>query len=297
MTRPEEQAFQDRMGRIDALIERIEASPDPEVRDSAVELMQTVMDLHGASMERMLDIAWEKGEVGQEIIGEMADDDLLRSVLLLHGLHPLDLETRVTQALDRVRPYLGSHGGNVELLGVEEGIVRLRLQGSCNGCASSAMTLKLAIEESIQEHAPDIAGMEVEGVVPPPPLPASGFIPLTQVGGVSRPPVSMGRWDSLGDVSSVKEGALHLLEKGNYHILLCKLNGTFYAYDYKCPGCGQSLEAASIKATTLACPTCGNSYDAMRAGRCLNQPSLHLEPFPLLEQGGTMKIALPVVVA
>ncbi len=297
MTKPEEQVFQDRMGRIETLIERIEASPDPEVRESAVELMQTIMDLHGASIERMLDITWDKGSVGQEIIGEMAQDDLLRSVLLLHGLHPLDLETRVTQALDKVRPYLGSHGGNVELLGVDDGIVRLRLQGSCNGCASSAMTLKLAIEESIHEHAPDIVGMEVEGVVPPPPLPASGFIPLTQVGGVSRPPANMGRWDSLGDVSSVKEGTLHLLKKGGYPVLLCKLNGTLYAYDDKCPGCGQSLEGANLKATTLACPTCGNSYDAMRAGRCLNQPNLHLEPFPLLEQGGKVRIALPATVA
>jgi Fe-S cluster biogenesis protein NfuA len=163
MTKPEDKAFQERVGRIETLIGQIETFPDPAVRDSAVELVQTIMDLHGAGIERMLDLTWEKGEAGREIIDEFASDDLLRSLLLLHGLHPLDIETRVTQALDKVRPYLNSHKGNVELLGVDDGLVRLRLQGSCNGCASSAMTLKLAIEEAIHEYAPDLAGMEVEG--------------------------------------------------------------------------------------------------------------------------------------
>ena len=70
-------------------------------------------------------------------------------LLLLHGLHPLDLEARVRQALDKVRPYLRSHGGNVELLGVDEGVVRLRLEGSCHGCPSSAATMRQTIEEAI----------------------------------------------------------------------------------------------------------------------------------------------------
>jgi Fe-S cluster biogenesis protein NfuA len=83
----------------------------------------------------------------------------------LYGLHPLDLETRVRQALEQVRPYLQSHGGNVELLGVEGGIIRLRLQGSCHGCPSSAQTLKSTIEEAIAEKAPDAAGLQVEGEI------------------------------------------------------------------------------------------------------------------------------------
>jgi len=82
--------------------------------------------------------------------------------LLLYGLHPLDLESRVGQALEKVRPYLHSHGGNIELLGLTDGIVRLRLHGSCHGCPSSAQTLKQTIEEAIFEIAPDVTAIEVE---------------------------------------------------------------------------------------------------------------------------------------
>ena len=92
----------------------------------------------------------------------------MASLLLLHGLHPLDLEARVRQALEQVRPYLRTHGGDVELLGVDDGVVRLRMQGSCHGCPSSAVTLKHTIEEAIYDAAPDVAAIEVEGVVEPP---------------------------------------------------------------------------------------------------------------------------------
>jgi Fe-S cluster biogenesis protein NfuA len=101
---------------------------------------------------------------------------LVGQLLMLYDLHPVDLETRIKQALDKVRPMLKSHGGDVELLSVEDGIVRLRLNGSCNSCPSSSLTLKNAIEEAIYEAAADIAGLEVVGVVDQPP--SSGFVPL-----------------------------------------------------------------------------------------------------------------------
>ena len=92
----------------------------------------------------------------------------MASLLLVHGLHPYDVETRVEQALDGVRPYLGSHGGDVELLGVtDDGVVRLRLLGSCDGCPSSSVTLKLAVEEAIEAAAPEVDGIEVEEPRPP----------------------------------------------------------------------------------------------------------------------------------
>ncbi len=163
--RPNKQDFQRRLQKIESLVRTIESSADPNVRSSAVELMQSLMDLHGAGFERMMEIVFDSGPDGGRIIDRFAEDELLESLLLLYGLHPDDLETRVVRALDKVRPYLQSHGGNVELLGIADGLVKLRLHGSCNGCASSAMTLKLAIEEAIYEVAPDVTGLEVEGVI------------------------------------------------------------------------------------------------------------------------------------
>jgi Fe-S cluster biogenesis protein NfuA len=107
----------------------------------------------------------EGGANHADLMDRLSDDPLVSSLLLLHDLHPVDIETRLLRALDKVRPYLQTHGGNVELLGVQDGAIRLRLQGSCHGCASSAMTLKLAIEAAIYEAAPDFTTLEVEGVV------------------------------------------------------------------------------------------------------------------------------------
>lgn len=170
MAQFDKQDFRQRMQKIEGLVHTIESAADPNVRASAIELMQSVMELHGAGIERMMDIAFETGKVaatGGEIIDRFAEDDLVASLLLLYDLHPLDVETRVAQALDKVRPYLDSHGGNVELLGVADGVVRLRLQGSCQSCASSAMTLKHSIEEAIYEAAPEITTIEAEPVTEP----------------------------------------------------------------------------------------------------------------------------------
>lgn len=143
--------------RIEELIHRIEKVSDPDARAAAVELVQSLMELHGTGIGRMMEIVAESGESGLDVIDDFGRDELVGGLLLLYGLHPIPLETRVRQALDKVRPYLQSHGGNVDLVGVDEGVVRLRMQGSCSGCPSSAMTLKSSIEEAIYEAAPDVA--------------------------------------------------------------------------------------------------------------------------------------------
>jgi Fe-S cluster biogenesis protein NfuA len=177
----DENGFRQRIERIETLIQAIEQSADPATRAGAQELMQAVLDLHGAGFARVLARLAEMGEPGRPILDGLVQDELVGSLLLLHGLHPLDLETRVQQALDTVRPYLRSHGGEVTLLGVADGVVRLRMQGSCHGCPSSSATLRLNIEEAIANAAPDATAIEVEGVVEPPLVPASGFISIEQL--------------------------------------------------------------------------------------------------------------------
>ena len=165
MAETEEKEFQQRIQKIEALVHRIESLVDIEARTSALELFQSIMDLHGAGLERMLRIAFDAGGPGRAIIDKFSGDGLVSSLLLLYGLHPLDFETRVMQALDKVRPYLQSHGGNVSLLEIRDGAVRLKLEGSCHGCGSSAETLKQMIEQAIYDAAPDIMALEVQGVV------------------------------------------------------------------------------------------------------------------------------------
>ena len=144
---------------MEELIRDIEACPDPSIRETTRRLVQELLAFHEAGLGRMLERA--KSEAGGPFIERLAEDPGIAPLLLLHGLHPKGFSKRIEDALEGVRPYLNSHGGNVELVGIEDGRVRLRLQGSCQGCPSSLETLKTTIEEAILAAAPDAAGIEV----------------------------------------------------------------------------------------------------------------------------------------
>ena len=140
----------ERVAQVDALLERVEALPDPGARDLAMDLVQALLDLYGEGLTRITSGA------------DPRSDELVSHLLMLHGLHPIPVDDRVSAALDEVRPYLASHGGGVELLGVEAGVVRLRLKGSCSGCPSSTVTLRSAVEEAILKAAPDVDDIVAE---------------------------------------------------------------------------------------------------------------------------------------
>ena len=154
--------MRERIQKIERLVAKIRNTSDAQIRDAALELVQTLMEFHGTAIDRMMEIASSSGDVGWRTIDLFALDDLVSNLLLLHGLHPVDIETRVRNALEKVRPYLQSHGGDVELIEIAENSVRLRLIGSCNGCPSSSVTLKTAIEKAIYELAPDMTSIQCE---------------------------------------------------------------------------------------------------------------------------------------
>jgi Fe-S cluster biogenesis protein NfuA len=154
--------LQDRIPKIEGLIAEIRNSADRELRGMALELIQILMEFHATAIDRMMEITSQAGDVGWDVIDRFGRDQLVSNMLLLHGLHPLDLDTRVRDALETVRPYLHSHGGNVELIEISDGAVRLKLTGSCHGCPSSAVTLKTAIETAIHETAPDVTSIQCE---------------------------------------------------------------------------------------------------------------------------------------
>jgi Fe-S cluster biogenesis protein NfuA len=164
---PTSRAFQDRIGRIENLIQGVDGITDERVRAQARELVAALLEMQGAGLERVMEIIYGSGPTGQSTIDELGRDELVSSLLLVHGLHPLDLESRVRNALDKVGPRLAQHGGSVELLGVtREGAVKLRLAGNCHGCPSSILTLKFSIEEALYAAAPDVTSLEVEGAAP-----------------------------------------------------------------------------------------------------------------------------------
>jgi Fe-S cluster biogenesis protein NfuA/nitrite reductase/ring-hydroxylating ferredoxin subunit len=284
--------------RIDALIQKVATFTDPRAREITEELIQSLLDMYGEGLSRILEITAETNASGLALIEVLSKDELVSSLFLLHGLHPIDVETRITQALVEVRPYLKSHGGNVELIKVEDGVAYLRLEGSCHGCPSSTITLKLAIEEAIFKAAPDIERLEVEGVTEPPKragIPVA-FIPPKRSkdknGNRLTEPES--EWSVVSGLASLSDGAIRVIAVQNASLLFCLIAGTYYAYHNRCGGCNESLEKASLEGTSLVCSSCGRHFDVCRAGRCLDAHDLYLQPVPLLVEGGKVKVAMSI---
>src|ERR1043165_2699604 len=100
------------------------------------ELAAALMELYGEGLERIFAAVDEEGT--DALRRRLVDDGVVASLMLMHGLYPVALETRVQEALDMVRPYMESHGGDATLLGVEDGVARIRLEGSCQGCTASS---------------------------------------------------------------------------------------------------------------------------------------------------------------
>ncbi|MBB2910941.1 Fe-S cluster biogenesis protein NfuA [Streptosporangium becharense] len=149
--------------RVEALLADLGAPGDAATRAKAEELVRALVELYGAGLERIVEIVTEVRAA--EVLRRLVDDRLVAGLLVLHDLHPLSAAERVRAALDTVRPYLGLHEGGVELLGVdEEGVVRLRLEGTCHGCPSSRITVTDAIERAVREAAPEVVRVDVEGV-------------------------------------------------------------------------------------------------------------------------------------
>ncbi len=164
---PEPQNLRATGERIEEALVELESRADPRTLGLAEELLRLVSELYGAGLSRIMELV---GDWNPELREMLAADDLVASLLLVQGLHPESLDSRVEQALVSVRPFLAQHGGDVELLGIDDevGAVKLRLLGSCDGCPSSATTLKGAVETAIIEAAPEVVRIVVEEPTPDP---------------------------------------------------------------------------------------------------------------------------------
>lgn len=174
--------FQAKVQRIGELVRDLENISDPETRTSAKALVQLILDLHAVGLERVLEIVAKGGDEGLRAIDNLGGDPLVSSLLVLYGLHPLDFESRVRQAVSKVGPQVRKGGGEVELIGIEDNVVRLRLKVTGHSCGSTGKTLKALVESALYEAAPDLSSLAIEGLEEE--GGASGFVPLGKLGGV-----------------------------------------------------------------------------------------------------------------
>jgi Fe-S cluster biogenesis protein NfuA/nitrite reductase/ring-hydroxylating ferredoxin subunit len=281
----------ERVERLSAEFDRV---ADPVDRRRAEELVAAVIEVYGQGLERILALV-DEHEGGAELRERLTADGIVASLMLIHGLYPVDLDQRVAEALDSVRPYMESHGGNVELVGIADGIATIRLEGSCDGCPASQSTLELAIKSALDEAAPDLEGLVVEGGVPAPapatPGPGATELPVVQVatGAAAEPP----SWFDIELADELGEGELRATSVNGFELIVARVEGNALAFRDRCAGCGGALAAGELREGTLICPGCERRFFLPRAGRSLDDDRLLLEPLPLLGGGGRSRVALP----
>lgn len=266
------------VGDVEACSARLEEIADAGARALADELAAAVVQLHGAGLTRMFAVLSAEGADVAGVREELQADGVVASLMLMHDLYPVPLEERVVQALEEVRPYLDSHGGDVEYLGIDDGVVRLKLIGHCRTCAASASTLEVVVEDALRAAAPDLRGMDVEGVeAPTNPIPNS-------------PAAGEQSWLELEGADAIERGMVVSASQG---LLVANVAGTLLAYRDACAGCRAPMAKDGILlGGTLTCGMCGNSYDLPRAGRCRDDAELQLTPVPLLRGAGGIKVAV-----
>jgi Fe-S cluster biogenesis protein NfuA/nitrite reductase/ring-hydroxylating ferredoxin subunit len=264
--------------RVEQLTAAIDATADPFLRGTVDELVSAIIELYGEGLTRIVRELAEQGEEG--LLLRLAGDGVIGSLMLIHDLYPVPLEARVEEALASVRPYMESHGGDVQLLRLSDGVAYLRLVGHCHGCPASAATLELAIKEALEEAAPDLLGLEVEGVAEPKPVRK----PLAMAATTPAPAAAPG-WLPFEQAAEIEPGTFRALALEGVELVVANVDGTVLAYRDHCAVCAASLREASLAGPLLECAGCGCAFDLTRAGRAATGEG-HLDPVPLLRRGG-----------
>jgi Fe-S cluster biogenesis protein NfuA len=140
--------------RLEALVGEVEGWDDP-MRARVFELLDCVDDLHRFPLVRLAEV------LGPRELERLRADPIVGWLLDAYGAG-VDERAAANSALDEIRPYIHSHGGDVEILDVTRGVVRVRMSGACSGCTASAITLREGVEEALRDHFPAFAGLQVE---------------------------------------------------------------------------------------------------------------------------------------
>lgn len=293
--------------RVEELLAALRTSAGGKVAATAEELVGLLVGLYGDGLGQIVAVLRDRGEAGAATLARLTEDPLVESLLLVHGLHPLDVDARIQRALDRIRPYLGSHAGGVQYLGVTDGVARLRLEGSCHGCPSSTVTVQLAIQGAVEEAAPEVTQVVVEGMTEPPEpgLLQIGRRPEAGTGPDGDPAYVAGSggggggseasWITLPDIGPPSARPVAAAADGT-SVLVCSVRGTLYAYRDVCAACGSSLADGALERELLTCPGCATRYNVRLAGKSLDDPAVHLGPLPLLADSQGVRVALPQAV-
>ncbi len=272
---PEALTFEDLAAAVDQAVSQVQMFESPEL-GTAMRMKDAIEAFHKYGLTKIVQ-KLKSDPRGKELLFDLVDDPGVYALFVLHGLVKSSLTTRVVQVLETIKPYMQSHGGDVELDRVEDRTVFVKLHGACLGCSHSAVTLREGVEEALKTRIPEITGIEV---VPNDPGPA-----LIQLGNGS--PASQHGWIEGPRVEDVSVNSKQVLQAGDTPILLVNVDNRLSAFHNVCPHQGLPLDGGMFdpEGLELTCPWHGFRFHAA-TGECLTVPQVQLESFPLRVENG-----------
>lgn len=273
-----EPTFEELAKRVDDAVAALD-DLDPAARKVAEELQSAVEAVHKAGLTTMVR-RMREDEAARPVLFGLVDDPVVHLLLSLHGIVRPDPVTHANKVLEQVRPQLHSHGGDVSLVRIEDGTAFVRLEGACNGCSMSSVTLRNLVEEALVQGVPAVTAVEVVKDQPSPTL-----IPVEALR-VGHDPAAEG-WAKLGASAGLPADALSTAVLGGVSVLVVNMGQRLSAYRNECAHEALPLDNAVLDLAngTLTCPWHGFCYDAT-SGECLSAPGAQLEQLPLRIDGG-----------
>lgn len=279
----------DLLAELEEKVQALEGLPHPQVREQIFEVLQLIDRVHRPGLG-----AVASGLRAAGLFDRALDDPAIRILFALYDLAPIDERTRAEIALEAVRPYIRSHGGELEVLEVADGEVRVRLAGTCSGCPASASTLEHGVRAALEEGFEGFRRLVVEPAAPDDqPLQVAGA-----QGDAGERPVQL-RGPQFRDLLALdelaeREPTLAEIETGaggERHVLLVRAGAEAYAFDPRCPACGAPLAEAQVSGWALVCAFTNCAYD-LRSGRRIDggdgEP---LRVLPVAVRGGRVLLA------
>jgi nitrite reductase/ring-hydroxylating ferredoxin subunit len=303
-----EQDAEEMVAQLNALVEVLENYPDSAIRETALDVVQITLQLYGETLRRILESIGTLAQK-EEILARLFSDEVIRSMLLIHDLLPISLQDRVAAALNRLRPFLLSQGADVELVSVEGERARLRLIRSGKGAPQIAM-LEQEIRKALTEAAPDLIGVEIEGLAEQleATAKAASFLkslisparteeaPAAKLVQLKKTPVDKtkveGHWVAVIRANGLTEGQFRIVHFGEDNLLVCKINSEIYAYRNACAEGGAPLDDAMFESPMLTCLCHGYRFDLRHKGKCMEKPNLSLASLPAIIEDEKIKVAL-----
>lgn len=275
---PAEPSFEVLARRVDDATAAV-AALDPAARQVAEEMKAAIEAIHRAGLVTMVR-QMRADDAARAVLFDLVDDPVVHLLLSLHQIVRPDPITLANRILAEVRPQLHSHGGDVALVRIEDGTAFVRLEGACNGCSMSSVTLRNLVETALVEGVPSVTGVEVLAAEPSPTLIS---VESLRAG---LDPAGEG-WVKVGPAVEVPAGAItpaSLTSRSGEHadVIVVNVAQQLSAYRNECAHEALPLDNAVLDVAngTLTCPWHGFCFDAT-SGECLSAPGAQLEQLPL----------------